>query len=155
MSDPIDTIKLVHELPKRPRGRACIVLTHEYLGQKSWASEISKQTKMSHLDLLDFFAKNDELSSKISSFSIKDFFSFLQAKKDTPVLIITGLEFLMATWIALANLAEQFCSHVETWNKSPALLLILQHISAIAESKFLRHPDKIFVIDQKNTLALS
>ena len=155
MSDPIDIIKLVNELPKRPRGRACIVLTHEYLGQKSWASEISKQTKMSHLDLPDFFVKNGELSSKISSFSIKDFFSFLQAKKDTPVLIITGLEFLMATWMAQANQAEQFCSYVETWNKSPALLFILQHISAIAERKFLRHPDKIFIINQKNTLALS
>lgn len=154
MSDPIDIIKLVNELPKRPRGRACIVLTHEYFGQKNWASEISKKTKMVHLDLLDIFAKTNELSSQISSFSVKDLFSFLQSKKDTPVLIITGLEFFMSTWMAHANLAEQFCSYVETWNKSPALLLVLQHISAIAARKFSRHPGKIFVIDQKNTLAL-
>lgn len=155
MSDPINIIKLVNELTKRQRGRACIVLTQEYFGQKSWASEVSKQTKMAHLDLLDLFAKTNELSSKISSFSVKDLFSFLQSKKDTPVLIISGLEFLMATWMAQVNLGEQFCSYVETWDKSPALLLVLQHISAIAERKFSRHPDKIFVIDQKNTLALS
>lgn len=154
MSDSIDIIKLVDDLPKRSRGRACVVLTHDYLGQKSWASEISKQTKMAHLDLLDFFAKNDELGSKISSFSVKDLFSFLQSKKNTLVLIISGLEFFMSTWMARANLAEQFCSYVETWDKSPALLLVLQHISAIATRKFSRYPGKIFVIDQKNTLAL-
>lgn len=154
MSDPIDVIKLVHELPKRPRGRACIVLTHDYSGQKIWASKISKQTKMLHLDFLDVFAKDEKFSSKTSSFSIKDFFSFLQTKKDTPVLITTGFEFLIASWMGRSNLADQFCSYVETWNKSPALLLILQYISEIKERKFFRHPDKVFVVDQKNTLEI-
>jgi hypothetical protein len=34
MNDPVDMAKLVKNLPSRPRGRACIVLTHEYDGQK-------------------------------------------------------------------------------------------------------------------------
>ena len=38
MSDPVNMVQLVNSLPSRPRGRACIVLTHEYEGQKEWAS---------------------------------------------------------------------------------------------------------------------
>ena len=35
MTDPIDMVALVQELPDRPRGRACIVLTHDYGHQKA------------------------------------------------------------------------------------------------------------------------
>ena len=44
MSDPVNIVQLVRDLPSRPRGRACIVLTHEYEGQKEWAAELARQT---------------------------------------------------------------------------------------------------------------
>jgi len=33
MGEPVNIIDLVSELPGRRRGRACMVLTHDYAGQ--------------------------------------------------------------------------------------------------------------------------
>ena len=54
MSNPVNIVQLVNSLPSRPRGKACIVLTHEYEGQKEWAMELARQTDSEHLDLLEY-----------------------------------------------------------------------------------------------------
>jgi hypothetical protein len=70
MSDPVNMVQLVRSLPSRPRGRACIVLTHEYEGQKEWAAELARQTDSQHLDLLELFAQDVNLGNKIGQFLI-------------------------------------------------------------------------------------
>lgn len=147
-------IKLLDELPRRPRGRACIVLTHKYNEQRDWAAQLAKQTGMDYLDLLDLFAGDKDLSEEVSSFDVSKLFSLFQKKDKRPVLIVTGIEFLKAAWAAEANAIEQFASHVETWSKSPALLFVLQFDAFVAERKFTRFPQYIFVVDQKETIAL-
>ena len=52
MNRPLNMIKLVNNLPSRPRGKACIVLTHDYKGQREWAMELARQTDSDHIDLL-------------------------------------------------------------------------------------------------------
>ena len=154
MSEVVNMVKLVAELPKRPRGRACIVLTHDYLGQRAWAAKLARQTDAGHLDLLERSAADEALGNSIAAMSVAELFSLLQKQSQAPVLIVTGIEFLTATWSSRASATEQFGSSVEMWSKSPALLFVMQHDSGLANREFIRFPDKIFVVDQKNTLAL-
>ncbi len=154
MSDPVNMVQLVRDLSSRPRGRACIVLTHEYEGQKEWAAELARQTDSEHIDLLELFADDENLSNKIGQFLIPNFFEFLKNHGQASVLVISGMEFLKATWAGQANAVEQFASHVETWNQKPGLLFVLQYDKIIATREYRRYRQYTFVVDQKETLAL-
>lgn len=154
MNEPIDMIELVKELAKRPRGRACIVLAHDHKGQKGWAEKLADLTGSAHIDLLDEFVADEMLAGMITTFSVSDLFDFLQKKNDSHVLIITGIEFIRAAWSALPNASEEFASHIEMWNKSPALLFVLPFDQGLANRKFTRFPHLTVLIDQKHTLAL-
>jgi len=154
MSDPVNMIQLVTDLPSRARGKACIVLTHEYRGQKAWAAELASQTHSEHLDLLELFAQDAKLSSKIGQFLVPSLFEFLKNHGQSSVLVVSGLEFLKATWTGQSNINEQFASRVETWDQKPCLLFALQYDKAIATCKYRRHRQHKFVVDQKETLAL-
>ncbi len=154
MSDPVNMVQLVRSMPSRPRGRACIVLTHEYEGQKEWAAELARQTESEHLDLLELFSEDADLIKKISQFLIPNLFEFLKGYDKAPVLIVSGIEFLKATWSGQANSVEQFASHVETWNQKPSILFVLQYDKIIATREFRRYRQYTFVVDQRETLAL-
>lgn len=154
MSDPVNMVQLVRSLLYRPRGRACIVLTHEYEGQKEWAAELARQTESEHLDLLELFSEDADLIKKISQFLIPNLFEFLKGYDKAPVLIVSGIEFLKATWSGQTNSVEQFTTHVETWNQKPCLLFVLQYDKIIATREFRRYRQYTFVVDQKETLAL-
>ena len=154
MSDPVNMVQLVRDLPSRPRGRACIVLTHEYGGQKEWAAELARQTDSEHLDLLELFAQDAKLSSKIGQFLIPSIFEVLKNHGQASVLVISGMEFLKAAWASQSNVVEQFASHVETWNRKPCLLFVLQYDKIIATREYRRYRQYTFVVDQKETLAL-
>jgi len=153
MSDPVNIVKLVKELPSRPRGRACIVLTHEYEGQKEWAAELARQTDSEHINILELFSEDETLGSKIGQFTVPTLFDFLKSRSKGPILIISGMEFLKATWTGQPNVVEQFASQVETWNQTPCLLFVIQNDTIIA-NRVCRRFRYIFVIDQKETLAL-
>ena len=154
MSDPINIVQLVRDLPSRPRGKACIVLTREYGDQKEWAAELARQTDSEHLDLLELFAQDAKLSRKIGQFLVSNLFEFLKNHGQSSVLVISGMEFLKATWAGQSNVVEQFASHVETWNNKPCLLFILQYDRTIATREYRRYPQYTFVVDQKETLVL-
>jgi len=154
MGDPVDMIQLVRDLPARARGRACIVLTHEYAGQSEWAAKLARQTGSGHLDLLEHFAQDESLGSKIGDFSVAKLFDFLSEHSQSQVLIVSGLEFLKATWAAQPNATEQFASRVETWNRTPCLLFVLQYDRTLATRDFRRFRQYTFVVDQEETLAL-
>ncbi len=154
MSDHVDMVQLVRDLPSRPRGRACIVLTHEYGGQKQWAAELARRTDSEHLNLLELFAQDAELSGKIEQFPVTSLFEFLKTYDRSPVLVISGMEFLKATWVGQSNVAEQFAGYVETWNWKPCLLFVLQYDKIIATRKYRRHRQYRFAVDQRETLAL-
>ncbi|MFH1881649.1 MAG: hypothetical protein ABIL62_02920 [Planctomycetota bacterium] len=124
------------------------------MGQKEWAAELARQTDSEHLDLLELFAQDTDLSNKIGQFLIPTLFEFLKNHDKAPVLIVSGMEFLKATWTGQSNVVEQFTSLVETWNQKPCLLFILQYDKIIATRKFQRYPEHKFVVDQKETLAL-
>ena len=155
MSDPVNIVQLVNSLPSRPRGRACIVLTHEYKGQKEWAMELAHQTDSEHIDLLELFDKDQALGDKIGQFLVPSLFDFLKGRSQAPALVISGMEFLKASWTGQSNSIEEFASQVQTWNKSPCLLFVLQYDKLLARYDFgQRFRQYTFVVDQKETLAL-
>ena len=155
MSDPVNIVQLVNSLPSRPRGRACIVLTLEYKGQREWAMELARQTDSEHIDLLEHFGKDQTLGNKIGQFLVPNLFDFLKDRSQAPVLVISGMEFLKASWTGQSNSIEEFASQVQTWNKSPCLLFVLQYDKLLARYDFgQRFRQYTFVVDQKETLAL-
>ncbi len=97
MTDPVNMMELMEELPKRQRGRACIVLTQHYQGQREWSKKLSQLTGAEHIDLLDHLEGKEE-SNKLSLFSIEGLFNYLPNQATSQVLIVSGIEFLMATW---------------------------------------------------------
>jgi hypothetical protein len=154
MSDPVNIVQLVNSLPPRPRGRACIVLTHDYKGQREWAMELARQTDSEHIDLLEHFGKDQTFGNKIGQFLVPNLFDFLKGRSQAPVLIVSGMEFLKASWAGQLNAVEQFASLVKTWDKTPCLLFVLQYDKILATHDFGRRYQHTFVVDQKETLAL-
>ena len=155
MSDPVNMVLFVKELSRRPKARAAVVLTHEYEGQKEWAAELARQTDTEHINLIDLFSEEPALGNKIEQFSVQHLFNYLKKKSQAPVLIISGMEFLKATWTSQPKAAQEFASRVQTWNQSPCLLFILQYDKLIATYDFgNRYRQYTFVVDQKETLAL-
>jgi hypothetical protein len=155
MSDPVNMVLFVQELSRRPKARAAVVLTHEYKGQKEWAEELARQTGAEHINLIDLFTEEPALSSQIEQFSVQHLFDYLKNKSQAPVLIISGMEFLKATWSSQPKAAQELTSRVQTWNQSPCLLFILQYDKLIAAYDFgNRYRQYTFVVDQKETLAL-
>lgn len=154
MSDAVNIVRLVQELPSRPRGRACFVLTHDYQGQKEWAAELARQTGSEHIDLLELFSKDKDLSQTVGHFQISKLFDFLKNRSQSSVLIVSGMEFLKAMWVGQSNAVEQFASRVETWDQKPCLLFVLQYDKIIATREYKRFRQYAFVVDQKETLAL-
>jgi len=151
-SKTVDLMQLSKALPKRQRGRACIVFTRDYLEQKTWAVKLAETANVTHLNLLDELAKEKQ-SIKMSTFSVDGLFKYLEKKTSSSLLIISGIEFIKATWAYSPQKAmERLAIKVETWDKKPALMFVMQYEPILAQIKFKRFPDLQFVIDQQNTI---
>lgn len=154
MGEPVNMIDLVSELPRRRRGRACMVLTHDYAEQKEWAVKLAELTGSDHINLLEHFTEDRELSSKTGSFSVKDLFDLLKQHKGADVLIVSGIEFLKAAWSGQTTAIGQFTSIVSTWNQTPGLLFVIQYDKQLAEFNFTSRFQYTFLVDQRETLKL-
>jgi hypothetical protein len=155
MSKSVDVVELVDGLAKRRSGRACIVFTHEYSDQAEWARRLAEKTGAEHIDLLDEFSRESELSGSMRTMLIPAFFDFLAERSSAQVMVVSGIEFLKATWSADKDYARQFAGAVETWGRSPALLFVMQYDRKIAQYDFTsRYADNIYVVDRRETIKL-
>jgi len=154
MKDPIDMLQFVAELARRPRGRAAVVLTQDYGQEAGWAGSLAEKTQSEHLDLLAEFHTHMDLAARLGSFTVAELFRFLGQRKQARVLIVSGLEFLFATWASMPGSMEQFATQLEMWRGSPALLFVMRHVPTLASRPFTRHSELMFVVDQRETLAL-
>ena len=154
MSEPINMVQLVEQLPTRARGRACVVLTREYGSQNAWAAELARQTGAAHVNLLERFSKDNGLSNTISQFLVPKLFDFLPAETSNKILVVSGIEFLKATWSGQVKVMEQFAARVETWNLTPCLVFVLQYDKSLAAHQFRRFKQHTFIVNQEETLAL-
>lgn len=153
MADGIDIVDFVRGLASRRRGRACVVMTHEYSGQREWAAQLADMTDSEHLDLLDLFHGEQHLSANLALYSPEKLFVLLHDRAKSGTVVVSGIEFLKASWSGGPNSAEEFAARLETWQDNPALVFVMQYDKAIAERPFRRFRHT-FVIDQEETLAL-
>lgn len=155
MSDTVNMVEFVKDdLSSRPKGRAAVVLSRDYAGQKAWAAELARQTGATHIHLLDRFARDPALAENISGFLVEPFFDFLAKQGAAGVLILSGMEFLKATWSGSSSALGQFAARVQTWQKSPCLLFVLQYDKTLAAHDFGKRYGYRFIVDQKDTLQL-
>ena len=153
-TEAIDLIHLAEELPKRQRGRACIILTRNYPQQKAWATKLAGLVGVDHLNLLDELAAADP-TFKMAGLSVDGLFKYLENKSESPLLVVSGIEFIKATWVYNPQRTSgQLAQQVEMWSRKPALLFVTQYDPLLAKMKFIRFPNLQFVVDQQNTISL-
>ena len=153
-STTYDMKKIVEELSGRRRGRGCFVLTRDYTGQKEWAERLARQTGSYHVSLIDLFASDKELSGQFSSFAPEKLINLIEREAIKPVAIVSGMEFLKASWTGRGKFIEKLVDLVEMRTENPAILLVLQYDKTIANHRFIRFPQYTFVIEQRETYAL-
>ena len=154
MIETVDMIRFVEELSGRPKARSAVVMTHDYVKQKPWAAELARQTGAAHLHLLDRFSEDPELAGELSRFSISHFFDFLPKQCNGKLLIVSGMEFLKATWSGQDSATQELARRIQTWNRSPCLLFVLQYDNALASYDFGSRYQYQFIVDQKETYQL-
>lgn len=154
MGEGIDMVELVRGVSTRKRGRACIVMTHEYHGQRDWAARLAGLTDAEHVDLLELFHNQKQLADDLAPFPPEGLFKLLRDRADRDAVIVSGVEFLKASWSGRPNSAEEFSARVETWQYDPALVFVMQYDKSIAERPFRRFRQYTFVVDQRETIAL-
>lgn len=152
-NNAVDVLQLVQELPKRQRGRACIILTRDYPEQKTWAAKLADLAGVNHVDLLDELAKTGQ-DCNMATFSVDGLFKYLAGRGDSAVLVVSGIEFIKATWAYNPKALDQFAQQVELWSKNPALIFVMQYEPLLTTMQFTRFPNLQFVVDQQNTIAL-
>jgi len=154
MNEPVDMIRFVADLVKRPKGKAAIVLTHDYGGQKQWATDLAVKTEAEHLPMLDIFSEQPQLSNNLSLFTVSELFDFIHRQSKKNIAIISGLEFLKSTWSGQISAKNQFANHIQTWHRTPHILFVIQYDTDIASYDFGRRYSYRFVVDQKDTFKL-
>ncbi len=154
MADAIDMIEFVRHLSARKRGRACIVMTQDHSGQGEWSEKLAVKTGARHIDLLKFFSEEQKLRDNLSLYTPEKLFSLLRERVDNGTVIISGIEFLKASWSGRPNAIEEFAARIETWHEKPACVFVMQYDKALAERPFSRFRQYTFIVNQGETMAL-
>jgi len=154
MNDAVDMVQFVAELSNRPKGKAAIVLTRDYPGQKEWAAELATQTGAEHLPLLDIFSDHPELAGNLSRFMVSGLFDFIHRQSKAKIAIVSGMEFIKSTWIGQPSARPEFANCVQTWDRTSHILFVVQHDPVLASHDFGRRYNYRFIVDQKDSLKL-
>jgi hypothetical protein len=155
----LDLLKFCRELPAR-RNKAALLLTPDLREQRACAAHIAAVAGARHFDVQDAFQVDATLTERFAGFSSDEFFALVAAQKAQPLLIVSGLEFLLATWLSQDNPNEvkrRFCHQIEMWegrDKQPFLLVTQQDpvFAAYAPGRFIDGP---LVIKLSQTLSFS
>ena len=154
MSELIDSVQFVKTIVSRQRGRACAILTENYTDQERWAKNLAEKTGADYLNLLELFSNNTTLSDSVSQYTVEVFFNFLENRTEKDILVISGMEFLKATWSGISDNTRLFATQLSTWSKNPCLVFVLQYDKSLTDYNFGRRFTYQFVVDQRETLAI-
>lgn len=153
MSDPVDMPAFVRSLPRRRRGQACIVLTREPAEAPAWAETLAARAEATHLDLLRHFKDHPEIAARVSETGPRELLALLKGAAPRGILVVTGLEFLRATWKARPGLDEDLAKTLEFWMGPPSLVLVLAEDRFYLDRDFSRMQQPM-IVHQTDTYAL-
>lgn len=151
----IDLRAFTKELIAR-RNKAALLLTPEISQQRAYAAQVAAAVGGFHLDVLDLFQADPSLTARLSAFSLDDLFTLIGERKE-PLLIVSGIEFLLAAWLSQGQPKEvkrTLCHRVELWEKSPAFLLVTHHDPIFADYRPERYRGAQLILEMSKTLAL-
>ena len=154
----LDLLQFCRELPAR-RNKGALLLTPDPREQRTCAAQIAAAAGAVHFDVLDAFQADAALTGRLAGFSSDDFLRLVAAQK-SPLLIVSGLEFLLAAWLSQGSPKEvkrQFCQQIELWDgrDNPAFLLVTQQDAVFAGYEPTRYKGSRIVIPLSETQALS
>ena len=152
----LDLIQFSRELASR-RNKAALLLTPDMKAQRSNAEQIAVAIGAIHLDLLDRFQADASLVDQLAGFSSEHLFKLIAAEK-SPLLVVSGLEFLLAAWITQGDAKQvklKLCQQIELWESDPAFLLVLQQDTVFADYQPTRHRGGQIVIQLSQTQSLA
>jgi hypothetical protein len=153
----LDLVTFSNELATR-RNKAALLLTPDVREQGAIAAQVAVALGVPHMNVLDRFRADDKLVDQIAGFSPADFFRLIAREKSSSLLVISGLEFLLATWLAQGDAKQvklNFCQQVELWSQKPAFLLVTQQDPVFAAYQPTRHTGSQVIIEFSKTLALT
>lgn len=151
----IDLRAFAKELVAR-RNKAALLLTPELSRQRAYAAQVATAVDGFHLDVLDLFQADPSLTARLSAFSLDDLFTLIAEQKE-PLLIVSGIEFLLAAWLSQGQPKEvklTLCHRIELWEKSPAFLLVTHHDPVFADYRPERYRGTQLILEMSKTLAL-
>ena len=155
----LDLIKFSRELATR-RNKAALLLTPDFREQHACAAGIAAAIGAPHFDVLDRFQADPTLADRLGGFSVDDLFKLIAAEKPQPLLVVSGIEFLLAVWLAQGDakhVKRALCEKIELWEgrEKPAFLLVTQQDPVFAAYQPTRHKGSQTVIQLSETLSLA
>ena len=139
------------------RNRAAMLLSTDIAGQQAYAARLAKALDAPHLDMLTRFQEDQTLLARLSYFSFDDLLAFIADHRQAPLLVVSGIEFLLGAWLSQNDpkpFKTDLCRKVEFWQQSPAFLLVTHEEPVFASYEAQRHTGFPIVLHLSDTLAL-
>jgi hypothetical protein len=152
----LDLIKFSRELVTR-RNKAALILTPDIREQRACAAGIAAAIGVEHFDMLDLFQADAKLADNLPGFSADDLFKLIADHKAQPLLVVSGIEFLLAAWLTQGDPKQvklKLCQQIELWERVPAFILVAQQDPVFAAYKPTRYTGDL-VIQLSQTLSLA
>jgi hypothetical protein len=127
-------------------------------GQVAYASRLAKALDAPHLDMLTRFQQDQTLLARLSFFSFDDLLAFIAEHRESSLLVVSGIEFLLGVWLSQNDpkpFKTDLCRRVEFWQQSPAFLLVTHEDPVFSSYHAQRFTGTRMVIHLSETLALA
>jgi hypothetical protein len=139
------------------RNRAALLLTPDLPGQQDYAARLAGALNAMHFDALSRFQEDETLLSRLSYFSSDELLALIAEQQDHPLVVVSGIEFLLAAWISQGEpkqVKQSLCQKIELWQQSPAFILVTHEDPVFAAFQPKRFPGSRVVLHTSQTLAL-
>lgn len=139
------------------RNRAALLLSPDLAGQQSYAAQLAKALDAPHLDVLSRFQQEKALLAKLSYFSSDDLLTLIAQHRDSRLVIVSGIEFLLGAWLSQGEprqVKRSLCQKIEFWQQSPAFILVTHEDPVFADYHAERFTGSRVVLHTSATLAL-
>lgn len=139
------------------RNRAALLLTPDLTGQQSYAATLAGAVDALHLDVLARFQEDEALLEKLSYFSSDDLLTLIAEHRDSRLVVVSGIEFLLGAWISQGEskpVKRSLCQKIELWVGEPAFILVTHEDPVFADYQPERHTGSGVVLHTSETLSL-
>lgn len=153
----LEDMRLFAEQLVARRNRAAMLLASDAAGQQAYAEKLASHLQAQHIDVLAVFQKDEKLLARLSYFSDDDLLEWIAQHRDQKLLVISGIEFLLAVWLSQgepSQVKRTLCQKIEFWQQSPAFLLVIQEDPVFAGYLPERHRGSRIVLPTSHTLAI-